>query len=390
MRRPTSAVSIPSSPSQLVVPETGSRSMDANVNLLHMELFHHFQTSTRYTLVGESEFWTHAIQLSFHFDYVMNAILCVAARHRAALQPGEKTYATAASKHLSRTLGRFQYEMSRPFPSMHLDAFILTSLLLHYEIWMGDNFMTSREDAFNVYTADSPTDHLFSYCSSMKQVFLKCLPNALGQPSVCIPHIQRNSPIDFLTTKSDQEKGELRKKYRDRLLRSPVSVDLLDLSSMSGTEPVKETGHKFEEATLASSELENGEGDITVYERAISGLSLLLSFLSNDRSQSKGEPKSIDNSPVKSILPELASYILLFPVMCYGPFASKVQQSDLRALIVLYHFYRAVGLLLPSHEYWWAHHRARASEQILHDWLTRQFSRSESAKSLSIDMLSRV
>lgn len=339
-----------------------------------MELFHHFQTSTRHTLVGESEFWTHAIQFSFHFDYVMNAILCVAARHRASLQPGESTYVAAASNHLSRTLGRFRYEMSRPFPSIHLDAFILTSLLLHYEIWMGDDFMTPRDDTCNMHTVNALTDHLFSYCSSMKQVFLKCVPHALGQSSVCMPHIRCNSPIEFLTTMSEQKNGELRNKYRERLLRSPVSLDLLDLGDMVDSEPVRETHHELKDDTPAVSERENGGGEMAEYERAITGLSLLLSFLPNNHSQPNGELQSIDNSFVKTILPELASYILLFPVMCHGQFAFKVQQSDLRALIVLYHFYRAVGILLPSREYWWAHHRARASEQILHDWLTRQIS----------------
>ncbi|KIW20710.1 hypothetical protein PV08_01287 [Exophiala spinifera] len=376
-RRAASAVLTSSSPTQPVNLETGPSPMGANVNLLHMELFHHFQTSTQHTLVGESEFWAYAIRLSFHFDYVMNAILCVAARHRASLQPGGTMYATAANNHLSRALVRFRHEMARPFPSMHLDAFILTSRLLHYEIWMGDDVKRPQEDVCIMHGRDALTDRLFSYCSSMKQVFLKCVPPAFAQPSVCISHMQHNSPIEFLTAMSEQKNSNLRNQYRNRLLHSPISPELLDLSSIVGTEPAKDTSNKFAEATSALSEHEDGEGEIAEYERPVSGLSLLLSFLPGGHSQSEGEPQNVNSSHVETILPKLASYILLFPVQCYGPFASKVQQSDLRALIVLYHFYRAVRILLPSRVYWWAHHRARASEQILHDWLTRQMSRSK-------------
>lgn len=121
------------------------KSTDAIVNLLHLKLFHHFQTCTRQTLLLAPEVWEQALQLSFQFEFLMNAILYVAARHLSILQPEDAAYPTAATGHLGHALSRFRLEVSNDFTSTHLDAFIATSVLVQYEIWTDTDFF-SRQD----------------------------------------------------------------------------------------------------------------------------------------------------------------------------------------------------------------------------------------------------
>jgi hypothetical protein len=75
------------------------------------------------------------------------------------------------------------------------------------------------------------------------------------------------------------------------------------------------------------------------------------------------------------LLPGLVRYIFTFPVMCRGSFALMFQQSDPHALLLLYHFYRAVRILLPTDECWWTYKRAAPSETVLKEWSIRESGR---------------
>ncbi len=372
-----------------------------NVNLLHMELFHHFSTRTIQTLVGGPEFWNDALQLTIRFDYVVNAMMCVAARHLAVLRPGDATYPAAASGHLSRALSRFRQEMSRPFPSMHLDAFIVTSLLLHYEIWISTDFTSSPHSNSgdgNATTTGTPSgtssnsptdplqDSLFSYCSSMKQVFLKCVPHALDQhqPSLCLPHLQRHNPAEVLAQSTAQRNSDMLDRFREYFSHGrPLDLDMLNIpvSHGRGTDPTTSKVSIADASLQHSNRRETTDDagpDMTAigdgFETAVNGLCLILSFLPAEGPVSRGGTDEVNERPTMSILPGLARYMLFFPVMCNGPFASKVQQCDPHALLLLYHFYRAVRILLPPDEYWWAHRRATISEKVLHEWLSNELS----------------
>lgn len=49
-----------------------------------------------------------------------------------------------------------------------------------------------------------------------------------------------------------------------------------------------------------------------------------------------------------------------FPILCCGPFSELIMKRDSRALVFLFHFYRAARLLLPAKKCWWAHNRSRS------------------------------
>ncbi|KAI0133848.1 hypothetical protein BJ170DRAFT_176849 [Xylariales sp. AK1849] len=331
-------------------------STDASVNLIHLKLFHHFHTCTRQTLLLSPEIWGHALQLCFEFEFLMNAILCVAARHLAIIRPADSTYSIAAASQSCRASSQLRYELSKGFNSIHIDAFIATTLLLQYEIW------TSTDLDLPQYHGVITYDRIFEFSSSLKQVFIKTVPLACGQPSVLMQHI-RQSPINILARATQISNVTLARYQHFFSYRRPLNWQLLSfpLLSTQGTDEVN-----FEPWQLCVPQTQGVPDQIEDgYVPVIDHLCLIMSFLPEARS-----PNSV--STESPILPGLARYIHSFPVLCSGPFASMVQRSDPHALLLLYHFYRAVRILLPSDQYWWAHKRATVSEAALKQWLARE------------------
>lgn len=335
------------------------------VSLHHMKLFHHFQTCTYQTISISPDFCRHTLQLSFQYEYLMNAILCLSARHLATLQPEDATYPTAAASHLSRTLLLFHHELSdiSLSTSFHLDAFLATSILLQYEVWTSTDFVSPQDEEEEMDSFDPARDRIFALSSGLKQVCLKCLPLASDQTSVLIPQIRCN-PRDTLVQAAQISSNTLAK-YQDFFsYHRPLSMEMLQppLPYSRGTDMA--TSKLWEYRVPVTPKVPDLVRD--GYQPIITELCLILSFLPEARPP---QPVGTD-SP---LLPALARYMFTFPVLCRGPFASMIHQSDPHALLLLYHFYRAVRILLPLDQYWWAHKRATLSERVLKNWLIRDW-----------------
>lgn len=52
-------------------------------------------------------------------------------------------------------------------------------------------------------------------------------------------------------------------------------------------------------------------------------------------------------------------YVLTFPMLCFGPLLSLISTGDSRALVLLYHVYWVVDVLLQGGEYWWCQRRTK-------------------------------
>jgi hypothetical protein len=343
-------------PSQTLLPS--SKPTNAAVNLLHLNLFHHFQTCTRQTLCVPG-IWGDTLQLCFQFEYLMDAVLCVAARHLAILLPEDTTYPTAAANHLSRALSRFRHILSNNIGFAHVDAFIATSFLLQFEMWTSTDFSSPRDDG--VASFDPSREGVFAFSSSLKKVFLNSAPLAAHQPSVILPHLQTDPGAELV--KLAQISDDKLNQYHNFLsYQRPLNLGLLDIPFLytQCTDLYCDP-----EAPGTPDPLEDA------YALAVARLCLILSFLPEAR-----PPNSVSAGP---LWPQLARYIFTFPTMCHGLFASMVQKSDPRALLLLYHFYRAVRILLPLGECWWAHKRASVAETVLKEWLTRECAKRANA-----------
>ena len=328
-------------------------------SLVQLKLLHHFQAYTIRTLVFTEEAWEHAMQLCHHYGFLKEAILCIAASHLATVQPQVPAHKTAATSHLCRSLCMLRQELSKSFRSMNVDAFMATSMLLQCDIWANDHSCVLRDDGSMSF--DPSRDQMFTFTTSLKQVFLSTVPLAGDQPSK-FRSIIRRSPTDVLEAAARVSSTTLAN-YQDaflysrplvsELLQVPLpytrGMDVADLNPMISFTAMK---HGL------SDPIQHG------YVPIISRICLMLSFLPEAKPPSSiGDPE---------LLRQLGRYVFLFPILCYGHFATMVEQGDPHALLLLYHFYRAVRILLPPEDFWWANRRASSSEAALREWLLRE------------------
>ncbi|KAI1280100.1 hypothetical protein F5Y07DRAFT_355887 [Xylaria sp. FL0933] len=353
----TSTGSIPQLSTQF--PSSGSRSTDATVNLLQMKLFHHFQTSTRQTLLCGQEAWDHVLQLSFEYDYLMNGILCVAARHLSIVRPEDWTYRTAAANHLCRASSGLRNELSKGSNSIHLDSFLATSMLLYYDTWTNaDYFMPLQEDGI---TPNAWTDRVFEFSSSLKKTLLACFQRPLEQPSVFRQSLTKN-PVDELASVLEASSDEVARYGTVFSYHRPIRMEMLD-------EPLANVMHAVQINSSSEPDcIYQPQGTLDPAEDAYAPvarrLCLILPLLGQYQTQD-----STSNPLPSSIMPLLARFILSFPLLGYSTFPTLIERGDSHALLLLYHFYRAVRKLLSHKDWWWAHKRAAVAESVLRERL---------------------
>lgn len=348
--------SIQSMSSAPILPLQGRSDNDSS--MAHLEFFHHFQSQTMKTLIIAPEAWESAAKLSFKFDFLMNAILCVAARHLSTLQPSNPKHSVAAACHLCRALSGLRHQVAHKFQETHIDAFIATSLLLQVEVWANPDYVSIQPD--NTSPFQPAQDRLFAFCSTLKQVFLRNVPELHNQRSFFRPHMLHN-PTDALVKAARIDSATLARHHTLFAYHQPIHQGWVDLplSFTRGNDlAISMPWHHVTDYTIMdrSDIIQDG------YMPAVTRLCLILSYLPEAE-----PPISVDTSP--PLLKEMGRYIMTFPVLCHGPFASMVEQSDPYAFLLLYHFYRATKRLLPVREFWWAQERAPAMERTLRIWL---------------------
>jgi hypothetical protein len=135
----------------------------------------------------------------------MKAILCISAHHLLFLQPDDTTYQTAASTHLSGALSGFRLELSNDLTSAHLDVFVVTAVLLQFQVWTHTD-MGRLLDAGSAF--DPLQDTIFTFSNSLKKVFLKSFPEAAVQPSVLLKSL-RDCPNDSLWEAAQVDEAEV-------------------------------------------------------------------------------------------------------------------------------------------------------------------------------------
>ena len=288
----------------------------------------------------------------------MNAVLCVAAHHLAFLCPDTPTYVAAAASHLDQALAGFRIELSNELASKHLDVFIATSMLLQFEIWANVDLNST------VASFDPSRDSIFEFSSSLKQVFLGSFPEASIQDSIFLPY-HRSSPLNTLVEAAQISSDTLTHFQDFFAYNQPLTPDLLNVPLPYKRDIDQANSDAWQPRVPDTQDTPDMIQD--GYVPVVTRLCLILSFLPE-----ACPPCSLDaKSP---LLLGLARYMHSFPVSCHGPFASMVYDSDPHALLLLYHFYRAVRILLSSSEFWWACKRATMLEKALKEWVTARCS----------------
>ncbi|KAM0461764.1 hypothetical protein ACHAO4_000949 [Trichoderma viride] len=348
--------------------------VDGIVNFLQMKLFHHFQHDTIPTLLFPSQPWDNALQLSFSFPSLMHAILCESARHLSYLFPDEQKYATAATTHLTKTLSLYCDDLSRKFTPSNVDAFMTTTMLLVMDMWSNTEFAVLEPDGTMSY--DPLKDHLFQHSVGVLHVFLTCVPISLHKQTSLLPYIKYSSRTVLVD--AAKLSGDSFDKFRrffayDR----PISPSLLSvpLPFIRNSDLIPESSLAVEIPKLAeigpSTSREAGYS-LKGYYGVVDRLCLILSFLPEAQD---GECEAFSPELTRN----LSRYLIIFPLLCDQQFVSMVRHGDLHAMLLLYHFYRAVRILVPSTEHWWAQKRASLAEMAMEQWILRECSRNGTA-----------
>jgi hypothetical protein len=373
---------------------------DGLVDLLQMKLFHHFTSSTRRTLLLPFDAWDVILQLALEHEFLMSAMLCLAARHLSTLKPDNPAYAQAAATHLSRALSLFRRDMPDPEDSSltasTIDAFLATSLLLQFCLWTSTDFCYTADygneaEQPQQQLFDGSRDWLWILASSFKQVLLQLSMLAFATPphgdpsmapagSVVLPYLV-HYPL-FALVEAARISQDTFAAYQDFFSHNrPIKISSLD------NPPCFTRGTGDTDLAPVTAWTLHGPDNpaapdpiIDGYAPVISRLCLIMSFLPDSgqwaspaastptSSTASSSPFTTITEPISvdsAIFIELASYIVTMPILCHGPFAGLVQQEDPHALLLLYHFYRATARLLPETACWWAHHRATGSEEAL-------------------------
>ncbi|POR39718.1 Sterol uptake control protein 2 [Tolypocladium paradoxum] len=146
-----------------------SRQVD---RFLELRLLHHFTTSTSKTLFTNSpstaDIWQRAVpQMAFDGrNYLMDAILSVAALHLRSQNPDDKALVRASHAYAASTLAEYCASLERGITADNAEALFLTASLIAFQstasrIFIKDDADTDDADSTCRYTLPMPWFHAF-------------------------------------------------------------------------------------------------------------------------------------------------------------------------------------------------------------------------------------
>ncbi|KAI1164129.1 hypothetical protein F5B18DRAFT_617087 [Nemania serpens] len=359
---------------------TGVVAVDnTSINLLHLELFSHFQREVVDTLAF-SDIWPRVLPWSFQEPYIMYAILCLGATHLCTLRPQASRYSDAAVQLLGKSTSLFSEKLSRPVTARNSEALMAVSILMHYISWSHVELVEKQEYLSYHKSSDILTTHLsndpllqlsfgvrgilyesFRHLSGSDSVFLE---TGLYSPRYAIEEAiiqQGDDPWRFVS-----HFMEILDNHRYQLL---ISHDHRDDPPLRKNRPLTcPYANQCNDETASTPQQRPRDPERLDFEDIAKRLSLLFCLVSMSA--------SIHNQSASQTLtllqPDVERLFFSFPIHYSKTFREPALRGDARALILLCHFYRAARILLTSPGTWWARQRSRVVEsRILQDLTSR-------------------
>ncbi|KAK0722845.1 hypothetical protein B0T26DRAFT_237047 [Lasiosphaeria miniovina] len=396
------------------------------VNLLQLELLHHFERSTLPTLAFQ-EIWPSLLQLAFQSQehaYLVNAILSLAAAHLDYLAPDTPRYRRANCGLLDRALHGYRSALSAPITAENCDALLGTAILVNYLMWCDLDFMEGQAERRQQQALDLSADQLYWLSTGVRQIFFMAWPLFQSERSVFfhVPILQPCMAIEDAVEarglrrqglargfvqlydnpryhggrnafRADSRARPRKQQQQDRTSHSPTPSASPPSSSSSSSATLhsdetwsssftRQESQSLKVLTLWQSYKE-GEAFVgragaedyglmrAAYKRLAERLAVAMAFAS-DGGVGGGCPAAFPSKPLgRSRSPVLKSkdivrYVMTFPMICFGSFLPLITEGDSRGLVVLFHIYRVVRQLLPpADENWWCRRRTEAMEAAL-------------------------
>ncbi|KAL7809335.1 putative C6 transcription factor [Trichoderma aethiopicum] len=373
--------------------------MAPQISLLHLDLFHHWDKETRSTLAFP-QIWPVVMQRAFHEDFIMSAILSVAAMHLSSLCPHSTKYSHASIQLMANTIQVFRKSLSRPFTRDNCEALMGTALLINYISWFDLGFLDGG-------SLDLVQDQLFLLSPGILQVWFQAIPVFVEEESIFTHIIHRNPRLSIDETLV--ERGEDPARFVEPLMQiwddpryatcggaeteAPVlghtsyawrlllglQAELSCRSSLPCTSDLKsggndeknKLGHIKDAVTrittnytsvnkLGSPHIAASDSARSAFENIMRRLSPLLCCADLKVASDRAEDPHLMPEEV-----DIEQLLYGFPILCCGPFAKYLIKQDSRALVLLFHFYRAARILLSPKRCWWASTRGCVMEELI-------------------------
>ncbi|PTB64984.1 putative C6 transcription factor [Trichoderma citrinoviride] len=368
--------------------------MNHPISLLHLELFHHWDKETRSTLAFP-QIWPVVMQQAFHEDFIMSAILSVAAMHLMSLCPQVEKYAHASIQLMAKAVQLFRRNLSRPFTKGNCEALMGTALLINYISWFDLGFL----DGENLNLAQ---DQLFLLSPGIIQVWFQAIPIFVDEESIFTHIIHQNPRLSI--DEALVERGEDPARFVEPFMRiwddpryatyggAATEADVLGHTSFAwrlllGLQAELSCRSSMPCTSNSTSDGHDEKNKLGHIKDAV--VRITTNYISVDKPGSSHSARSAFQNILRRISPLLCCAVLKlasdgaagpglmpeeadieqlfygFPILCCGPFSKFMINGDSRALIFLFHFYRAARILLSPKRCWWASMRSCVMEELL-------------------------
>jgi hypothetical protein len=311
-----------------ILPPTLSNGTYLPLNMSHMHLFHHFSTLTSGTLILGLQLWREkVIPTSFkvapllpslittsgltivQHEYLMHAMLFMAASHLRHLQPEESIHRKEELEHFSLVIPVFNAALSGPITEDNLYALCACSLLILQYSWACPD-LTDRE-ANNAI--DFGFESLVGLYTGMRRLALSLL--TIHDPY--LHSIMLHRPIEIISRYSEN---------------TSIPAELEDL---------------FSHCCLCPEWCGSGDKNFSIRMEAAQRLIPVLSAL-------KLGERELEAS---GLMLDISRYLFVLPLFWSEEYGQFLRNNDEASLVILLYYFSLVHRLL-SGKYWWMRERS--------------------------------
>ncbi len=344
----------------------------------------------------------------------MCTLLCLAAKHLSFLRPWVPQYSLAALQLLTESARLFRRNLSDPITPQNCDALVGTSVLMQYLAWSNLDFLSPEEkeegssnknknshdpdlsvrhdphDTRHMMDSarsgagggggrgaglDMSRDELFLLSPGVRTLFFAAMPVLLSE----------SSGSAFLSVVAHRPRWRIEQAVQQHLRRMGVDDSNHDdglgrlvarFTSLwddvryvgggggggggvevsrgfgRGSDPAVAAG---DEHAISACQLAAAKDAFEYIARSVALVTLLCG----------GDDAALGLLRQGRLNDDMARYFFTFPVLASGPFLDLARVGDGRALVVLFHFYRAARVWLTADECWWASERSRVLERLI-------------------------
>lgn len=350
-------------------------------------------------------------------------MLSLAAAHLDYLVPGNPRYHRAKYALLSKALHDYRETLSHPITADNCDALLGTANLIHFLMWCDLSFMEGQACGES-RPLDLSGDRLYWLSTGVRQIFFMAWPLfqtprsvfmhvSLLQPCMALEEVVDARGLNwqrflrgFMDLYDNPRYRGVRNAFAASEPSSCATTEVLQSPSpsfpptpggSSNTSSSSSNSSEFLEDIIPSLPFSSSppfkvmtlwqsfkEGEAYVmsagacdealmraaYRRLAARLAVAMAYVSDRGTNSFPASRAARDNAADCREPplrqsDIVRYVSTFPMMCFGPLLALISSGDSRILVLLFHIYRVVRVLLPGEQYWWCRRRVEVMEEAI-------------------------